>query len=172
MGTRNATFMLRAAMERAVEEQKDLFMSFIDFQKAFDTVRHATVIEKLRRLGVDAADLRVLNNLYWVQSAVVIIGEDRIGWVEIQRGIRQGCVQSPDLFLLYSQAVIEEQDNMDGVGFGGVNINNIRYADDTVLMADTEEKLQMLVDELNKGCGEYGLKVNIGMTEVLGVTKR
>ena len=171
-GTRNATFMLRTIIERAVEKQKDLFMCFIDFEKAFDTVRHEIMIETLRRLGVDAADLRVLTNLYWGQRAVVRIGEDRSGWTEIQRGVRQGCVLSPDLFSLYSQAVIDELENMDGVRFGGVNINNIRYADDTVLIADTEEKLQRLVDGLNEGCGRYGLKVNIGKTEVLGVTKR
>ena len=63
-------------------------MCFIDFGKVFDTVRHATVMEKLRKLGVDAADLRVLTNLYWRQSAVVRIGEDRSGWVKTQRGAR------------------------------------------------------------------------------------
>ena len=172
LGTRNATFMLRTVMERAIEKQKDVFMCFIDFEKAFDTVRHEVMIERLRILGVDAADLRVLTNLYWGQKAVVRIGEDRSGWTEIQRGVRQGCVLSPDLFSLYSQAVVDELETMEGINIGGTNINNIRYADDTVLIADTEEKLQGLVDNLNEGCNRYGLKINIGKTEVMGLTKR
>ena len=61
---------------------------------------------------------------------------------------------------------------MEGVRFGGVNINNIRYADGTALIADTEEKVQRLVNVLNEGCGRYDLKVNIGTTDLLGVTKR
>ena len=171
-GTRNATFMLRTVIERAVEKQKDLYMCFIDFEKAFDTVRHEMLMERLRQIGVDAADLRVITNLYWGQRALVRIGDDRSGWTEIQRGVRQGCVLSPDLFSLYSQAVMDELVDMEGIRIGGININNIRYADDTVLIADTEEKLQRLVDSLNEGCERYGLKINIGKTEVMGLTKR
>ena len=63
LGTRMATFMLRTVMESALEKQKDVYMCFIDFEKAFDTVRHETMMERLRRLGVDEADLRVLTNL-------------------------------------------------------------------------------------------------------------
>ena len=111
-------------MERAVEKQKDLPMCLIDFEKAFDTVRQATMIEKLGELGVDATDLRVLTNLYWGQRAVVRIGEERSGWTEMQRWVRQGCVLSPDLFSLYSQAVIDELENMESVRFGGVNIRS------------------------------------------------
>ena len=58
----------------------------------------------------------------------------------------QGGVLSPDLFSLYSQAVMDEMADLEGMKVGGMNINNIRYADDTVLIADTEEKLQGLVD--------------------------
>ena len=100
------------------------------------------------------------------------IGDERSEWTDIQRGVRQGCVLSPDLFSIYSQAVIDELEDMEGIRIGGINTNNIRYADDTVLIADTEEKLQRLVDGLNEGCGRYGLKINIGKTEVMGVTKR
>ena len=171
-GTRNATFMLRTVLERSIEKQKDLYMCFVDFEKAFDTVRHEQMAEGLRRMGVDAADLRLLTNLYWGQKAVVRVEDDRSGWIQIQRGVRQGCVLSPDLFSIYSQAVMDELEDLEGIRIGGVNINNIRYADDTVLFADTEEKLLMLVDGLNEGCSRYGMKINIEKTEVMGVTKR
>ena len=172
MGCRNATFMLRTVIERAVEKQRDIFMCFIDFEKAFDTVRHDLMVERLRELGVEEADLRVLSNLYWGQKATVRIGDDKSGWTEIQRGVRQGCVLSPDLFSLYSQAVMDELEELEGIRIGGTNINNIRYADDTVLVADTENKLQRLVDRLDEGCNRYGLKINKRKTEVMGITKR
>ena len=171
-GTPNAIFVLRTIIERAIEKQKDLFMCFVDFEKAFDTVRHEVLVERLRRLGVDAADIRILTNLYWGQRAVVRIGDEKSDWIKIEKGVRQGCVLSPDLFSLYSQAVMDEIADLEGIKVGGLNINNIRYADDTVLIADTEEKLQRLVDRLDVECRGVGLRINIGKTEVMGVTKK
>ncbi|XP_045129077.1 uncharacterized protein LOC123514883 [Portunus trituberculatus] len=63
-------------------------------------------------------------------------------------------------------AVMDEMADLEGMKMGGMNINNIRYVDDTVLIADTEEKLQKLVDQFDVGCRRVGLKINIGKTEV------
>ena len=147
-------------------------MCLINFEKAFYTVWHEMLIDRLREIGVDAANLRALTSLYQGQKTLVGIGYDRSGLTEIRRGVRYGCVLSPDLFSLYPQAVFDELMNMEGIRIGGININDIRYVDDTALMEDTEEKLQMLVDSLNEGCERYGLKINIGQTEVMGLTKR
>ena len=168
-GTRNAIFVLRMIMERAIEKQKDLYMCFVNLEKAFDRVKHELLIDTLRRIG---ADVRLLTNLYWEQKAVVKIGDDRSDLIKIERGVRQGCVLSPDLFSLYSQLVMDELEQLDGIKIGGRNINNIRYADDTVLLADTEERLQELIDRLDEEGRAIGLKINIGKTEVMGVTKR
>ena len=159
-------------MERAIEKQKDLYMCFVDFEKAFDTVKHDCLMDTLRKYGVDGADMRVMAQLYWEQRAVVRVGEDTSESVNIERGVRQGCVLSPDLFSLYTQIVMEELREMDGVRMGGKNINNIRYADDMVMIAETEEKLQSLIDRLQEECWRMGLRINIGKTEVMGVTKR
>ena len=99
---------------------------------------------------VDLADLRVLTDLYWEQKAVVRIEDDRNGWVEIQRGVRQGCVLSPNLFSLYSQVVMDKLEDVEGIRVGGRNIYNISYADDTVLISNSEEKLQKLVEVLSE----------------------
>ena len=147
-------------------------MCFVDFEKAFDTVKHGCLMETLRKFGVDGADIRVLMQLYWDQKAVVRVGDDISEWVSIEKGVRQGCVLSPDLFSLYTQLVMEEMRDMEGVRIGGKNVNNIRYADDMVLVADTEEKLQALVDKLQEECGGVGLRINIMKTEVMGITKR
>ena len=93
-------------------------------------------------------------------------------WVDIRKGVRQGCVLSPDLFSLYGQKCLERLEDLEGVRIGGRNVTNIRYADDTVLVADSEEKLQRLVDEVKEASEVRGLKINTKKTEVLGITKR
>ena len=171
-GTRNAIFVLRTVIERSIEKQKDLYMCFVDFEKAFDTVKHDCLIETLKRYGVDGRDLRVLSQLYWEQKAAVRVGEEASEWFRVERGVRQGCVLSPDLFSLYTQLVMDELVECEGVRIGGKNINNIRYADDMVLIADSEDKLQILVNKLLEECRRRGLRINKAKTEVMGVTKR
>ena len=90
----------------------------------------------LARLGIDEKDLRVIKNLYYQQKAVVRVGDELTELVEIRRGVRQGCVLSPDLLTLYGEVIMREFDMMDGFSLGGTNPNNVRYADDTVLIAD------------------------------------
>ena len=169
--TGNAIFVLRAIIERAIEKQKDLYLCFIDFDKAFNMVRYEVLVERLRGLGIDVPDLTLITNLYLGQIAVVKVGDDKSEWANIERGVRQGCVLSPDLFSLYSKAVINELEDIESVKVGGSNINHIRYADDTVLITDTNAKLQSLVDKLDVECNRMGLKINISKTEVIGITK-
>ena len=171
-GTRDAILVLRCIMERALEKQKDLYMCFVDFEKAFDTVKHGMLLETLRRYGVDGADIRLIAKLYWEQKAVIRIGDEKSGWVNIEKGVRQGCVLSPDLFSLYTQLVMDELAELDGIRIGGRNVNNVRYADDMVLITDSEEKLQRLVSCLHEQCRIKGLRINRSKTEVMGVTKR
>ena len=95
----------------------------------------------LQNLDIDGKDLRLIHNLYWEQSAAVRVNGETSKFINIQRGVRQGCVFYPDLFNLYSENILREIENIKGVITGGYNLNNIRYADDTALIADSEEKL-------------------------------
>ena len=171
-GTREAIQVLRTIIERSIEKQKDLFMCFVDFEKAFDTVKHGALVETLKKYGVEGADLRIIAKLYWEQRAVVRVEDEKSGYVEIEKGVRQGCVLSPDLFSLYTQLVMDELAELEGISIGGRNINNIRYADDMVLIADSEEKLQRLISKLHEECNAKGLRINKSKTEVMGITKR
>ena len=171
-GTTNAIFSLNMIIERAVEKQKDLYLCFVDFEKAFDMVKHEEMSRMLEDIGVDGKDIRLIVNLYWDQKAAVRIENEKTEWVKIERGVRQGCVLSPDIFSLYSQKVINEIEELEGVRVGGRNVNCIRYADDTVLIADTNQKLQELTTALDEGCRRRGLKINFAKTEVMGITKR
>ena len=162
-GTANAIFALRMIIERTIEMQKDMYMCFVDFEKAFDMVRHEDLIRILQRIGLDEKDIRLLSNLYWDQKSAVKIEDVKTEWVDIRRGVRQGCVLSPDLFSLYDQKCMEELEDMDGIKIGGRNITNVRYADDTVVFADSETKLQSLIIALNESC-RRGLRINTNKT--------
>ena len=108
-GTRNAIFTLRMICERFIEMQKDIYLYFIDYTKAFDKVKHVQLLDMLQDLDIDGKDIQLLKNLYREQTAGVKI-EDRISTFEqIKRGVRQGCVLSPDLFNLYSEQILRSK---------------------------------------------------------------
>ena len=87
--------------------------------------------------------------------------------VSIRRGVRQGCVLSPDLFFLYSQIIMKEMTDLSGIKTGWRNINKMRYADDMVQMTETEEGVQTLMDKLKGECRKLGLRINFGKTKVM-----
>ena len=101
-GTRNAIFVLKRLVERSVQKQKDVYTCFIDYSKAFDMVKHDSLVELLQSLDVDDADTRLLTNLYLTLTAAVRCDKDPSEWMSIKHGVRQGCVASPHLFALYT----------------------------------------------------------------------
>ena len=170
-GTNNALFSLRVLTERALEVQKDVYVCFVDYEKAFDKVRHVDLFRMLKEAGLDGKDLRLLRNLYWKQKSTVRVADEESSSQDIKRGVRQGCVLSPELFNLYSEIIMRDLSDLDGIKLGGRKINNIRYADDTALIADSKEKLQDLVHCLVRVSGERGLKLNVSKTKVMVITK-
>ena len=149
-GTSNAILKLRTLIERSLEVNKDVCLCFIDYTKAFDRDRHDELIRQLTQLKVDGKDLRIIKNMYWEQRACMKVSNDFSSFEKIQRGVRQGCVLSPDLFSLYSEKILRLLEDFPGIKFGGNMINNLRYADDTVLIAENEKDLQILLDRVVK----------------------
>ncbi|KAK3784412.1 hypothetical protein RRG08_039413 [Elysia crispata] len=159
-GTANAIYIPRQIIERTLEVNKDLYVCFIDYTKAFDRVRHEEIITILQQLNIDGKDLRIIKNIYWEQKAAVRVEEETSNFQNIKRGVRQGCVLSPDLFSLYSEMIMRQIEEIEGLKIGGHNINNIRYSDDTVLTADSEEKLQELLNKVVEESQNKGLELN------------
>ena len=171
-GTRNAIFVLRVITERAVEMQKDIYMCFIDYAKAFDKVRHQELFEDLDKLDLYRKDVRLLASLYWNQTACIQRDGEHSEYIKIRRGVRQGCVMSPDLFNYYSEMILRELEVEKGLKVGGQNITNIRYADDTVLLAESVEDLQKLLDIVVRESELKGLSINCKKTECMVVSKK
>ncbi|GFN99336.1 multidrug resistance-associated protein 1 [Plakobranchus ocellatus] len=127
-GTSNAIYILRTLIERALEVQKDVYLCFIDYTKAFDRVQHDEIITQLKQLNIGGKDLRIIKTMYWEQTSAMRIENKTSTFQDIKRGVRQGCILSPDLFSLYSEVIMRNLENHPGIKVGGQNINNFRYA--------------------------------------------
>ena len=92
--------------------------------------------------------------------------------IRIQRGVRKGCVASPTLFNLYTETFFRHIINMKGVNMGGTNYNNLRYADDTALLAGNEKELSDLTRKINEVGKQFGMKINIKKTKAMVVSKK
>ena len=140
-GTRDQIANIRWIIEKAKGLQKNIYFCFIDYAKAFDCVDHNKLWKILKEMGIPDHLNCLLRNLYAGQEATVITRHGPTDWFQIGKGIHQGCILSLCLFNLYaeyimSNAVLEEAQG--GIKIARRNINNLRYADDTTLMAESE----------------------------------
>ena len=112
----------------------------------------------------------LLRNLYAGQEAAFRTGHGTTDWFHIRKGVHQGCVLSPCLFNLYAEYIMRNpglDEAQVGIKIAGRNINNLRYTDDTSLMAESEEKLKSLLMKVKEECEKVGLKLNIQKTKIM-----
>ena len=138
-GIREGSFDLRMICKRYSEVNQNVYACFMDYEKAFDRVNHEKIIKCLNDIGVNGRDLKMIVNLYWTHRASIRLDKSLSDEIRIKRGVRQGCVWSPCLFRWYTETVFRHIEDSKGVTIGGRRINNLQYADDTVLLADSEE---------------------------------
>ena len=111
-----------------------------------------------------------MRNLYAGQEATVRTGHGTTDWIQIRKGVHQGCVLSPYLFNLYAEYIMRNaglEESQAGIKIAGRNINNFKYADDTTLMAESEEELKILLMKVKEESVKVGLKLNIQKTKIL-----
>ena len=173
LGTREALFALNVLAQRCMDMNIDIHVCYVDFEKAFDKVRHEKLVQILQAKNIDKGDLRIITNLYWNQRAQIIVDNEKSSEMNIKRGVRQGCVMSPLLFNVYSESIFEEAllSENEGIIINGKVINNIRFADDTVIIASSAEELQRLLSRTSTFCEQYGLKMNVKKTKYMIITK-
>ena len=140
-------------MEKAREFQKTFH--FIDYTKAFDCLDHHKLWKILQEMGIPDHLTCLLRNLYAYtsQEATVRIGHGRTDWFQIRKRIHQGCILSPCLFNLYAEYIMSNaglEEAQAGIKIARRNINNLRYADDTTLMAKSKEELKSLLMKMKE----------------------
>ena len=152
-GTRDQIPNICRIIEKAREFQKNIYFCFMDYAKAFDCVDHNKLWKILKEMGIPDHLTCLLRNLYAGQEATVRTGHGTADWFQIGKGVRQGCILSPCLFNLYAEYIMRNtglKEAQGGIKIARRNINNLRYADDTTLMAESEEEREPL-DESERG---------------------
>ena len=112
----------------------------------------------------------LLRNLYAGQEATVRTGHGTTDWFQIGKGVRQGCILSPCLFTFYAEYIMRNaglEEAQAGIKIVGRNINNLRYADDTTLMAEREKELKSLLMKMKEKNKEVSLKLNTQKTKIM-----
>ena len=148
-------------IEKAREFQKDIYFCFIGYTRAFDCVDHSKLWKILKEVGIPDYLTYLLRNLYAGQVATVRTRHGTTDWFQIRKGVSQGCILSPCLFNFYAEyiMIIAGLDKAQaGMEIAGRNINNFRYADDTTLMAESEEELKSLLMKVKEESKKAGLK--------------
>ena len=144
---------------KTTEFQKNIYFCFIDYAKAF-----------LQEMGIPDHLTCFLRNLYAGQKATVRTGHGTMDWFQIGKGVHQGCILSPCLFNLYAEYIKRNanlDEAQDDIKIAGRNINNLRYTDDTTLMAESEEELKSLLMKVKEDSEKAGLKLNIQKMKIM-----
>ena len=161
-------------IKKAREFQKNIYFCFIGYAKAFDCVDHNKLWKILKEMGIPDHLTCLLRNLYAGQEVTVRIRHGTTDWFQIVKGVRQGCILSPCLFNFYAEYIMRNSGLEEGqagikagIKIAGRNINNLRYADDTTFMAESEEELKSLLMKVKEESEKVGLKLNIQKTKIM-----
>ena len=170
-GTRDQIANICWIIEKAREFQRSIYCCFIDYAKAFDCVDHHKLWKILKEMGIpDNIKTGLLRNLCAGQKATVETGHGTTDWFQIGKEVHQGYRLSPCLFNLYAEYIMRNiglEEAQAEIKIAGRNINNLRYADDTTLMAESKEELKSHLMKVKEESEKVGLKLNIQKTKVM-----
>ena len=169
-GTRDEISNIHWIIKKAREFQKNIYFCFVDYTKAFDCVDHNKLWKILQEMGIPDHLTCLLRNVYGNQEATVRTGHGIPNWLQIGKGIHQGCIYCHPVHLTYMQNTTCEMSGwmkaQAGIKIAGRN-NNLRYADDTILMAESKEELKNLLMKMKDESEKVGLKLNIQKTKIM-----
>ena len=168
-GTRDQIANIRWIIKKAREFQKNIYLCFIDYAKAFDCVDHKKLWKILKEMGIPDHLTCLLRNRYAGQEATIRTGHGTTDWFQIGKGVHQRCILSPCFFNLYAEYIMRNtglEEAQAGIKIARRNIINLRYADDTTLMAVSKEELKSLLMKVKEESEKAGLKLNIQKTKI------
>ena len=151
------------SLKKQESSRKNIYFCFIDYAKAFDCVAHNKLWEILKEMVIPDHLTCLLRNLYTGQEATIRTGHGPTDWFQIGKGVCQGCILSPCSFNLEAEYIMGNtglEEAQTGIKTAGRNINNLRYADDTTLMAESEEELKSLLMKVKEESEKVGLKLH------------
>ena len=159
-----------AGSSKKQESSRNIYFCFIDYAKTFDCVDHNKLWKILKEMGIPDHLTCLLRNLYAGQKAAVRTGHGTTDWFQIGKGVHQDCILSPCLFNLSAEYIMRKaglEEAQAEIKTAGRNISNLRYADDTTLMAESEDELKSLLMKVKEESEKVGLKLNIQKTKIM-----
>ena len=169
-GTRDQIANIHWIKKKAREFQKNIYFCFIAYAKAFDCVDHNKLWNILKEMGIPNYLTCLLRNLYAGQETTVRTGHGTTDWFQIRKRVCQGCILSPCIFNFCAEYIMKNaglEETQAGIKIAGRNINNLRYADDTILMEESEKELKSLLMKVKVESEKVGLKLNIQKTRIM-----
>ena len=169
-GTRDQIANIRWIIEKPREFQKNIYFCIIYYAKAFDCVDHNKLWKIMEEMGIPDHLTCLLRNLYAGQEATVRTGHGTTDWFQIGKGVHQGCILPPCLLNLYAEYIMRNaglEEAQTEIKISRRNINNLRYTDDTILMAESEEELKSLLMKMKEESENVGLKFNIQKNKIM-----
>lgn len=159
--------VIKQLIEKCQEYGKALYIAFVDYSKAFDSIEHDSLWRALIQQGVPIKYIRIVKNIYANSTAQIKLestGEE----FPIARGVRQGDPLSPKLFSAVLESIFRdlEWDNF-GININGRQLNHLRFADDLVLITDNAKTLQQMLQQLAEASRVVGLTINRSKTKVM-----
>ena len=169
-GTRDQIANICWIIEKSREFQKNIYFCFIDYAKAFDCGDHQKLWKVLKEMGIPDHLTYLLRNLYAGQEATVRTRHGTTDWFQIRNRVHQGCILTPCLLNLYAEYNMKNaglEEAQARIKIARRNINNLRYVDDTTLMAESEEELKSLLMKVKEESEKVGLELNIQKTKIM-----
>ena len=162
--TRDQIANIHWIIEKTKEFQKNIYFCFTDYAKSFDCLDHNKLWNILKEMGIPDHLTCLLRNPYSGHEATVITGHGTTNWFQIGKGVRQGyilSILSHCLFNFYAEYIMQNaglDEAQAGIKIAGRNINNLRYGDDTTIMAESEEELKSLLIKVKEESGKKKMK--------------
>lgn len=159
---------LRQVIQKTEEYNQPLCLAFVDYEKAFDSIETWAVLQSLQRCQVDYRYIEVLRYLYQNATMTIRVQNQNTNPIQLQRGVRQGDVISPKLFTAALEDIFKLLDWEGlGININGQYLTHLRFADDIVLMAETMEDLNTMLEDLRSASQRVGLRMNMDKTKIM-----
>ena len=160
---------LRNIIEQSIERQSSLYVNFIDFEKAFDSVDRDSLWLIMRSYGIPSKIVMIVKALYDDFECAAVNSQDTTQWFKIKTGVKQGYNMSGLLFLLVVDWVMKNTLQEGNTGIRWTKLENLDFADDITLLSSTRQHIQTKTDKLAHEAGKVGLKVNVHKCKLLRI---
>ena len=165
-------FVLNEMIERKRSEGRKLYLGFLDIEKAYDRVSREMLCKVLEKVGLSEKIVNIVRSMYQNTRAKYRLGNIETEWVRSERGVRQGCILSPTLFSLYTEELAVRMRRINaGVKVGTDKLGLLLYADDVVVMSESANELQSLLDIVGQYGRDFGVRFSSEKSKVMIVNR-